>query len=276
MCGGARGDPSALTAVGGGSRTAGGARQPRRLQQDRPGCERRRGVLLVAGRRLTRRGPPLPAARLVSEPFFDRRGHWHEGAAAQRTELACALRLSDPAWEARGLRGLARAEGRLGQHDSSLVRLRRALELFTELGDTTGQAHTHRSLGWVCEQQGDLPGALRHNERALELFRQSGPRVAQASVLNSVGWYQALMGRYRQALSHCFEALAMLQDLGDRYGQAGHLGQHRLRPARTGPPPTGPARLPQRADAVTGVGRPVHGGLHPRPHRRHPPRHGCP
>ncbi|MFI6436481.1 ATP-binding protein [Streptomyces sp. NPDC050759] len=154
------------------------------------------------------------------EPFFDRRGHWHDGAAAQRTALGCALRLSDPAWEARGLRGLARAEGRLGLHDSSLARLRRALELFTELGDTTGQAHTHRSFGWQCEQQGDLPGALRHNEQALHLFRQSGPPAAQASVLNSVGWYHALLGRYRQALSHCFEALPMLQDLGDRYGQA--------------------------------------------------------
>ncbi|MET9789592.1 AfsR/SARP family transcriptional regulator [Streptomyces canus] len=179
-------------------------------------------VLLAVIDAAARSGRDRLAAQLAwsLEPFFDRRGHWHDGAAAQRTALACALRLSDPAWEARGLRGLARAEGRLGQHDSSRARLRRALELFTELGDATGQAHTHRSLGWECEQQGDLPGALRHNERALELFRQSGPPAAQASVLNSVGWYHALLGRYRQALSHCFEALAMLQDLGDRYGQA--------------------------------------------------------
>jgi DNA-binding SARP family transcriptional activator len=162
------------------------------------------------------------AARLAwsLEPFFDRRGHWHDGAAAQRTALDCALRLSDPAWEARGLRGLARAEGRLGRLDNSRAGLDRALELFAGLGDVTGQAHTHRSLGWVCEQQDDLPGALRHNERALELFRLSGDRPAQASVLNSVGWYHALLGRYRQALSHCFEALTLLQDLGDRYGQA--------------------------------------------------------
>ena len=188
------------------------------------------------------------------EPFFDRRGHWHDWAAAQRTALDSALRLSDPdpalrpsdpdpaprlpapVWEARGLRALARAEGRLGLHDQAVPRLQRALELFTGLGDDIGRAHTHRSLGWECDQGGDLPGALRHNQEALELFRAAGDRAAQASVLNSVGWYHALLGRYREALDHCFQALTLLQDLGDRYGQAAtwdsiayahhHLGRH--------------------------------------------------
>lgn len=170
------------------------------------------------------------------EPFFDRRGHWHDGLAVQRTALDAARRLADPALEARGLRGLARVEGRLGLHSRSVPRLERALELFTGLGDDTGRAHTHRSLGWECDQQGDLPGALRHNQFALGLFRRLGDRAAQASVLNSVGWYHALLGDHRQALTHCFEALTTLQQLGDRYGQAAtwdsiayahhHLGRH--------------------------------------------------
>ncbi|MFF1444326.1 BTAD domain-containing putative transcriptional regulator [Streptomyces sp. NPDC058295] len=170
------------------------------------------------------------------EPFFDRRGHWHDGLAVQRTALDAARRLADPALEARGLRGLARVEGRLGLHSRAVPRLERALELFTELGDDTGRAHTHRSLGWECDQQGDLPGALRHNRFALGLFRALGDRAAQASVLNSVGWYHAQLGEYRRALTHCFEALTMLQELGDRYGQAAtwdsiayahhHLGRH--------------------------------------------------
>ncbi|MER6282523.1 AfsR/SARP family transcriptional regulator [Streptomyces sviceus] len=170
------------------------------------------------------------------EPFFDRRGHWHDGLAVQRTALDAARRLADPVLEARGLRGLARVEARLGLHSRSVPRLERALELFTELGDRTGRAHTHRSLGWESEQHGDLLGALRHNQFALALFRALGDRAAQASVLNSVGWYHALLGDYRQALTHSFEALTMLQHLGDRYGQAAtwdsiayahhHLGRH--------------------------------------------------
>ncbi|MFI2261339.1 AfsR/SARP family transcriptional regulator [Streptomyces tubercidicus] len=154
------------------------------------------------------------------ESFFDRRGHWHDGLAAQRTALDAALCLADPALEARGLRALARAEARVGLHDRARPRLDRALELFTERGDDIGRADTHRSLGWMDEQQGDLAGALRHNQLALDLFRAAGHLAAQGSVLNSVGWYHALLGEYRQALSHCFEALTMLQEQGDRYGQA--------------------------------------------------------
>ncbi|WP_225810727.1 AfsR/SARP family transcriptional regulator [Streptomyces spinosus] len=154
------------------------------------------------------------------EPYFERRGHWHEGLAAQRTALDAALRLADPVLEARALRGLGRAEGRLGLSDGSRAHLRRALTLFTLAADTVGRAGTHRSLGWACEQDGDLAGALRHNQLALELYRTAGSRPAQASVLNSVGWYHALRGEYRPALARCFEALALLQDLGDRYGQA--------------------------------------------------------
>ncbi|MDX3136681.1 tetratricopeptide repeat protein, partial [Streptomyces europaeiscabiei] len=170
------------------------------------------------------------------EPFFDRRGHWHDWATVQRIALDAALRLSDPAWEARGLRALARAESRLGLHGSARPRLDRALELFAELGDDIGRADTHRSLGWTCDQEGDLPGALHHNRLAMELFRHSGRRAAFASVLNSVGWYHALLGEHREALSHCHEALTLLQELGDRYGQAAtwhtiayahhHLGRH--------------------------------------------------
>jgi DNA-binding SARP family transcriptional activator/tetratricopeptide (TPR) repeat protein len=170
------------------------------------------------------------------EPYFDRRGHWHDWAAAQRTALDAALRRADPALEARGLRGLARAEGRLGLHTRAVARLGRALELFTELGDDIGRANTHRSLGWECEQRGDLPGALRHNRLALDVFRATGQRAARASVLNSVGWYHALLGSYDEALEHCLEALDMLRELGDRYGQAStwdsvayayhHLGRH--------------------------------------------------
>ncbi|MGW1162835.1 AfsR/SARP family transcriptional regulator [Streptomyces sp. NPDC002519] len=154
------------------------------------------------------------------EPFLDRRGHWHEAAAVQRTALDAALRLRDPVLQARGLRALARAEGRLGLLEECRPRLHQALALFTELGDDLGRSGTHRSLGWVSDQDGDLAAALRHNEIALDLARAAGHRAAQASVLNSVGWYHALRGDYREALSHCFEALTMLQELGDRYGQA--------------------------------------------------------
>ncbi|MFF3333932.1 BTAD domain-containing putative transcriptional regulator [Streptomyces sp. NPDC002888] len=178
------------------------------------------------------------ACLLVSslERFFDRQGHWHHWAAAQRTALDAALRLSDPVMEAHGLRGLARVEGRLGLHDEAAAHLERALEAFTELGDDVGRATVHRSLAWESEQRGDLHGALRHDQLALDLLRAVGGRAAQASALNAVGWSHATLGEYREALRHCVEALAVLEELGDLVGQAAtwdsiayahhHLGDH--------------------------------------------------
>ncbi|MEW1546935.1 AfsR/SARP family transcriptional regulator [Streptomyces tsukubensis] len=170
------------------------------------------------------------------EPFFDRRGHWHDGLAAHRTALDLARRLDDPRTTARALRGLARAEGRIGLHDRSRPRLAAALDLAVGLNDDIGRAHTHRSLGWESDQQGDIAGALRHNRLALDLFTGAGHRPGRASVLNSVGWYHARLGEYREALHHCYRALTMLQELGDRYGEAAtwdsiayahhHLGRH--------------------------------------------------
>ncbi len=178
------------------------------------------------------------ACLLVSslERFLDRQGHWHDWAAVQRTALDAALRLSDPVMEAHALRGLARAQGRLGLHDEAAPTLERALAAFTALGDDIGRATVHRSLAWESEQRGDFHGSLRHDQLAVDLLRAGGGRAAQASALNAVGWSYAVLGEYRQALDHCFEALSMLQGLGDLVGQAAtwdsiaythhHLGDH--------------------------------------------------
>jgi DNA-binding SARP family transcriptional activator/tetratricopeptide (TPR) repeat protein len=195
-------------------------------------------VLLAVVDAAVSTGSDRLACLLVSslERFFDRRGHWHDWAAAQRTALDAARRLSDLGMEAHALRGLARVAGRLGLHEEAGAHLDQALRLFAELGDDVGQATVHRSLAWEAEQRGDLAGALRHDQLALELLRAAGGQAAQASALNAVGWSHAMLGNHRQALSHCSEALSMLEDLGDRVGQAAtwdsiayaqhHLGRH--------------------------------------------------
>ncbi|WP_371667489.1 tetratricopeptide repeat protein [Streptomyces sp. NBC_00289] len=162
------------------------------------------------------------ACMLVSclERFFDRRGHWHGWAAAQRTALDVALRLADPVLQAHALRGLGRVEGRLGLRDEAGAHLEQALELFTKIGDDVGRAYVHLSLGWEAEQRGDLPDGLRHDQRALDLFRTTGQKAPLASALNAVGWDHAVLGQYAQALSHCLEAVAIQRELGDHVGEA--------------------------------------------------------
>ncbi|MFG1659940.1 tetratricopeptide repeat protein [Micromonospora chersina] len=110
---------------------------------------------------------------------------------------------------------------RLREFDQARAHYARAMALFGTAGDLVGEGFTHRSLGWLCEQQGDVAGALRHDQRALELFRRAGHERGEANTLNSVGWCHALLGDHEQAVLHCRQSLALLERLGDPVGMAG-------------------------------------------------------
>jgi DNA-binding SARP family transcriptional activator/tetratricopeptide (TPR) repeat protein len=153
--------------------------------------------------------------------FLDRRGHWHEWTAIQRTALTAALRLpGQVAAQAHTYRNLGVAYTRTGHDEEAQICLRRALDLFGTLGDRTGQAHTHRTLGYVAERQARLGEALEHAQHALDLFRAIDDRPGQARALNAVGWLHARLGDHRGALPYCQQAMTLLQELGDRRGEA--------------------------------------------------------
>ena len=168
--------------------------------------------------------------------FLDRRGHWHDQAAAEQAAVAAAGRLADPAAQASAHRSLALVYIRLGRLDDASNHLRHALDLYAQAGDRVGQAHTHLNLGPVWRRRGRPVEALHHARQALDLFRAADHRQGQAHALNSVGWFHALLGDHPQALTHCQQALTLLQELDDRPGQAHtwdslgyahhHLGSH--------------------------------------------------
>jgi DNA-binding SARP family transcriptional activator/tetratricopeptide (TPR) repeat protein len=156
----------------------------------------------------------------VTMEYLTRRGHWHDLAGTQRTALAAAQRLADPAGQARALAGLGHALADVGRCDDALVEFRRASELFDRLGDLAGRADVHRGTAFVCAQLGRPHEALDHARRALDLFRAAGDRHQEAASLNTVGWYCAHVGEYDAALAHCRQGLAMLAEFGDRNGEA--------------------------------------------------------
>jgi DNA-binding SARP family transcriptional activator/tetratricopeptide (TPR) repeat protein len=170
------------------------------------------------------------------DTFLDRRGHWHDQAAVQRTAVAAARRLADPAAQARAHRLLGRAHLRLGRLDEAHTHLRDALDLFREAGDAVGQARAHTDINLVWDRQGRQAEALDHALQALELFRAAGHRAGQAIALNSIGWLHTVLGNHEQALTYCQQALTLLQGLGNRSNEANtcdslgyahhHLGHH--------------------------------------------------
>ncbi|MFD2764335.1 AfsR/SARP family transcriptional regulator [Micromonospora eburnea] len=153
--------------------------------------------------------------------FFARRGHWPDWVRAGQAGVAAARRQGDRAAEAEAHRTLGGAYVRLRRFDAARKHYRQALELFARLDDLVGQGFTNRSLGWLCEQRGDIGEALRHDQRALELFQHAGHERGVASTLNSVGWCHALLGEHEQAIAHCRRSLVLLERIGDPVGMAG-------------------------------------------------------
>jgi tetratricopeptide (TPR) repeat protein len=170
------------------------------------------------------------------ENWLDWRGRYRELETALRIGHEAARRLTDPVGQAHTLRGIARAQTQMGNHDVAVTHLEQALSIFVELDDQTSQAATHRSLGVVLMRQGRHREALRHEQQALELHRVAGHLAGQAMTLNNIGFQHALLGEYDQALIYCRQALTMHQEIGDPYEEArtwdslgfanSHLGHH--------------------------------------------------
>ncbi len=165
--------------------------------------------------------------------FLDRRGRWHDWAAAQRTALDAALRSGDTGGQAHALYAVGIACDRLGRYDDARTHLQQALSLS---GDHTSQAYAHMRLGGLDERQGRYTEALGHAERALGLYRRTRHRAGLADALNLVGWCYARLGDHQPALTYCGQALTVQREIGDRFGEANsfdslgyahhHLGDH--------------------------------------------------
>ena len=152
--------------------------------------------------------------------YLDRRGHWQEWAATQRTALAAATRLGNPAGQAAAHRAIATACIRLTDYQQARSHLAACLRLRRQLGDRAGEALAHHSLGRVAEHQGRYAYALGHEQQALALYADAADRAGQALALNAIGWYHILLGRPQQAVRFCLQALALCCQTGHRVGQA--------------------------------------------------------
>ncbi len=154
--------------------------------------------------------------------FADIRGHWHDSARAQRTALSAAGQAGDVTGQAHahcGLGSALRAHG-YGPLDEARTHLLRALTLFTQLNDDTGQARVHDELDRILDVQGRYQEALVHGQQALDLYRTAGRAAGQGSALNRIGWALAHLGEPQRAVGYCEQAISMLQAHGDGWAEA--------------------------------------------------------
>jgi DNA-binding SARP family transcriptional activator/tetratricopeptide (TPR) repeat protein len=152
--------------------------------------------------------------------FLDLRGHWQDQKAVQAAGLAAARRGANQVGQAIACRGLGLAYAGLKQFGDARTHYLLALELFTELGDPTGQAQAHLNLAWLAGVQGQHDEGLHHSRQSLSHYQAAGRAAGQARALNNIGWHLAERGDFGQALGRCQQALAILRELDDRNSQA--------------------------------------------------------
>ncbi|GIH02708.1 SARP family transcriptional regulator [Rhizocola hellebori] len=163
--------------------------------------------------------------------FVMRQGHWRDWAAIQMPAIEGARRLGNAAWQAYAWRSLGYANSTMGDYETALEKLAKALMLYREIEHQSGQAHVHHSIAMVYVRQDRPAEALEQAKLALVAYQAAGHRMGLASSLNTVGWYEAMLGQYDEALAHCHQALKLLVELDHIHGQAatwhsiGHIHQ---------------------------------------------------
>jgi tetratricopeptide (TPR) repeat protein len=177
-------------------------------------------VLLAALRQAASMGLDRLAWQLAwsVDTYSSRKGHLHDQVVAWQVAIECACRLGELPARAYGYRNLSQADTKLGRYGEANDNLRRALELFTTMGDRIGQARTQHHLAYLWGQQKQPATALGHARQALALFAGTDDRSGQAEALNAVGWYHAMLGEFEHTLSHCRQSLELFEADGDLHG----------------------------------------------------------
>jgi tetratricopeptide (TPR) repeat protein/transcriptional regulator with XRE-family HTH domain len=87
-------------------------------------------------------------------------------------------------------------------------------------GDLHAQVAVHRSLGMICQCQGDHARAAEHHARALPLSRQAGWVDGEAALLGNLAMAYTSLGQLERAADHHAQALALYRQSGRKSGQA--------------------------------------------------------
>ena len=156
-------------------------------------------------------------------PFFNRRGWWRVYVASQETALRAAQRLGDPLAQAHSHYLLGHALATTDDYESADPNVRRALDLFRELGDRASEAVVLNGLSAMLEKQERYPEALAVALDALRMLKAAGHWWTQGNLENGVGWLYAHLGQYDQALNHCQRSLGLHRESGNRGGTADTL-----------------------------------------------------
>jgi CHAT domain-containing protein/Flp pilus assembly protein TadD len=127
--------------------------------------------------------------------------------------------LSDKPAEANTLSQIATIHSRLGDKQSALDAYQQAIALFQATGDRKGEAATLLNAGTTYFYFGDKQSALDYYSRGLELYKAAGDAGGQASALSFIGGFYELSNEQQKALDYFNRTLLLYRAAGDVGGE---------------------------------------------------------
>ncbi|MBS1560973.1 MAG: tetratricopeptide repeat protein [Bacteroidetes bacterium] len=128
--------------------------------------------------------------------------------------------LGDSAGAARATGSIGNVYQNTGNNVLAIEQFRRALALHTELGDRISVARSMNNMGNVFYNTGDYPSALEHYRAALSTYEEIGDVVATARITANIGSIYGITGDYPSALEHLQRTLAVLDERSDKFTTA--------------------------------------------------------
>ena len=205
-------------------------------------------ILLLCGSPGTGCGQPF---RIPEGSLTDRAlaaalaGNELNGAGLAREALEKykkALQLFQEAGERTGERetlvNLGVTYRRLGEYDEALANLKKALAMLPGDAEPEDRAGILNNLGIVHGNMGNLSAASASLHEALAIREKLGDPRTLSNTLNNLALVYLHFGEYRQALRHFLRAADLKKELGDLAGYGGISGNIGLVYADLGQPET--------------------------------------
>jgi CHAT domain-containing protein/tetratricopeptide (TPR) repeat protein len=111
--------------------------------------------------------------------------------------------------------------GSIGETNKAEVEIFRALELYREINDKSGEALALTAMGVRHSSNQDYSRAIEIHKNALEIFHTIGDRYSEAIALNAIGEAYQYLGDYSNALSHHKDALTLFENTNSLDAAAG-------------------------------------------------------
>ena len=143
-------------------------------------------------------------------------GEHGPGRSEAREAVALAEVHGSEAAMAEALMLLSAHETRMGELESSLAALHRALTLYTEAGDLRRISAALNGMVMAYYNLGLQEEALEHASRSLEVAKQSGDARTLAWAYNRAGLGHAAVGNYAEGIVSLEFALSLAREIGEQ------------------------------------------------------------